>query len=889
MRCLFSKVVTATLLASILGFADTALATNNTAWFRGEIQASSIQHSASNGRGNCLNGTVTAYDYSRNDYIPNGRVCAVGAQWGAVITESDYIRVGPSYLSYHEIDLPDGVSVLAVPQSDRLFVGHVKSNGNMEVGYVSSPLANLTFNDITRRYQRQQSITYLPQEFVRVGFSNNGDYMIGVTPSGQLSRVSLGNFSVSTVTVPGLAAVAPSMLVKLTISDDGTLVAGYDGSGYVAIYDFGGCLKGVDGCDSRLLNTVPLQPWPALSHIYLDEDSIVMLYTYAEINTNVTRFDFSLVNETRRVSYVALGDSFSSGEGTWDYAWGTDGEDEYPSEKCHQGHGSYPALYNREYFGGYAERGTSQSGTGMRIQQFVTAACSGAKMEHVWLSSVSLQEEYLGQFRQFEKFRDSDVRQLLRQDAVANQTPGRALQRDFLAYYQPDIATVGIGGNDIGFEGILAACAGSFGTCPQAFIKRAESGRAIQQQFNKLVETFQDLHDASPATRLYAVGYPLFVADDSLLCGLNTSLNQTERRFIRESIRYLNDVIEAAAKKVGIGYIDIENALSKSVLCGSGRSGVNGLSAGNDVYVPGTQLQWIAQESFHPNAYGYERIAEKIIADYGELDTYPNYNCPQVASGYCPNGNVSAPLIPVYFNASSATGVAGTQSMTDSSLFDRLMDLLLTGLRPTSIVRGTLFSEPHSLGTFRADENGVLNQTVELPADLEPGYHTIYFSGTLANGEPFEYWQTILYLPPDTKTGPCGFLPYSNIDQDGDGIDDACDPLIDVAEPIRVVDPDTVLIYPNQPQSSMDESGQPAELGGTASAGDQPATASNTSTEVFEQANSTTIAEDGENNQIPEVTSELTPPSVWPMVITASIAGGVCVAAAIVLFGRRAS
>lgn len=397
------------------------------------------------------------------------------------------------------------------------------------------------------------------------------------------------------------------------------------------------------------------------------------------------------------------------------------------------------------------------------------------------------------------------------------------------------------------------------------------------------------MHEASPVTRLYAVGYPLFVADESLLCGLNTSLNQTERRFIRESVKYLNDVIEAAAKKAGIGYVDIENALGQSALCGQGYSGVNGISMGNDIRLPGTSLKWIGQESFHPNAYGYERIAEKIIVDYGELDTYPNYNCPQLASGYCPNSNVNTPSIPAYFNAGSTTGVTGARSMTKSSLFDSLMDLLLTGLSPASIVRGMLFSEPHSLGTFRADANGILDQTVELPADLEPGYHTIYFSGTLANGEPFEYWQTILYLPPDTKTGPCGFLPYSNIDQDGDGIDDACDPLIDVAEPIRVVDPDTVLIYPNQPQSSMDESGQPAELGGTASAGDQPATASNTSTEVFEQANSTTIAEDGENNQIPEVTSELTPPSVWPMVITASIAGGVCVAAAIVLFGRRAS
>lgn len=793
MRCFLSYLVLFAAVSLSVLSSDTVHAANNSDWFQNDIDQTTATYSDGQQRGQCHGESVTIYNYATENLSPS-YVCLADTNWGSM-TRSGYIRVVGG-TTYYKVSLPNETNILFTPQSDRLYLAHQESSGYIRIGHANAPTA-LGFNTLTKMYNPPSIISYIPGNYIFVRFSNDASYAVGLTNTHVMQRVLLSDLSVATSVLP--SSINVSTIKDLAISNDGSLVLVRSENNSLTLVDFEACVEhGVDACQTRVLSDGTFGFQDNVESIFIDDTSEQAALFTVPSGNNVTRLAFSPIVTSRYVSYVALGDSYSSGEGTWSYLPGTDGDGDYAQEKCHQGYVSYATEYYNQYRAIFDRSAFGSSSQGMRIGTYLMAACSGAKTEHVWQQSLINQDNYFGQYGQFKSVTNREERYLLRTYAVESQIPGRALQRDFLAYYQPDIATIGIGGNDVDFAGTIKACL-SFSTCPQASSKRAESGKLIQGKFDVLVATFEDLHAASPSTRLYAVGYPLFVADDSWFCGVNTVLDRTERTFIKESIRYLNDVIEAAAKKAGIGYIDIENSLGNGVLCGSGTSAVNGISLGDDIAVPGTNIMVAGQESFHPNSHGYELEAGTLLDEYGELDTYPNYNCPTTQSGYCPDASVTAPPIASYFGASNQSGVVDTKSMTSPTLFQRLLQLSLSGLRGLTVVRGAIYSEERSLGTYQVNADGTFSRTIELPSELEPGYHTIYFSGTLESGEPFEYQQVILYLPPEAKTGPCGILPYSNIDQDSDEIDDACDPFIDVENPMAA-DPSTILIYPNKEQ-----------------------------------------------------------------------------------------
>lgn len=784
---------------------EIAHAANNTEWFSSTITTSTVQYSDSFQHSQCGNQSISSYNYA-TERISSSYRCVTTTSWGSQ-TNDGYLLLGGTLSTYYQIDMPQTMEVLFVPGSDRVYFSDRVSSNHFRIGYVTNPKGSMFFNSITHKYNFPQLISYLPGTFSLVGFSTNADYLIDVSQSGDLRRMFLPDLS--TVTTPLQSFGIHTTPNYITVSNDGSLILAADTT-TATLYGFDECEQsGHSWCPARVLSSTLGDLDYGLESVLIEDGNDEVSIFSKPHRGVLTQVYFSPDIESRDVSYVALGDSYSSGEGTWNYVPGTDGDGDYPEEKCHQGYESYAVEYYGNYRGGMLERGTEDSSReGMKIQTFVRAACSGAKTGDMWQEALSGQDNYAGNFEQFINIIDIDVKYLLRSSAVRSQIPGRALQRDFLAYYQPTFATIGIGGNDVDFGGTIKACL-SLSTCPQASSKRAESGKLMQSKFDTLVKTFEDLHNASPSTRLYAVGYPQFIADEHRLCTLNVVLDSTERTFIRESVTYLNAVIKAAAKKAGITYIDIEDSLRGTTLCGNGTISVNGISGGNDIAVPGTSVKVIGQESFHPNSNGYGFIGSSIVQDYGELDTYPNLNCPAVGGGYCPNSSVTAPAVPSYFGTSSRSIVNTTSMMDgiDGITITRVLNILINNLRPASFISGIVYSEPRSLGTFTVGPDGTFERAIQLPEDLEPGYHTIYFSGTLENGESFEYQQVILYAPPGTKTGPCGILPYSNIDQDADGIDDACDPSIDVDAPVTVQDSSTILIYPNPASAAEPESG----------------------------------------------------------------------------------
>lgn len=62
------------------------------------------------------------------------------------------------------------------------------------------------------------------------------------------------------------------------------------------------------------------------------------------------------------------------------------------------------------------------------------------------------------------------------------------------------------------------------------------------------------------------------------------------------------------------------------------------------------------------------------------------------------------------------------------------VEIVVRGFKAYSDVTLVMYSEPVTLGTFKADAEGVVRANVELPKDAELGKHTIEATGTAPDG-----------------------------------------------------------------------------------------------------------------------------------------------------------
>jgi len=443
-----------------------------------------------------------------------------------------------------------------------------------------------------------------------------------------------------------------------------------------------------------------------------------------------------------RLDYVALGDSYSSGEGELNdgnYIVGTNVE----NEKCHLSMLSYAfrISYN------------------LSPNQVKSVACSGAVTGDI----VGFDDDYWGQGnRLVNLIPNKAIPQKNYLQSVASDTflPGRIHQETFVKRYQPKVITVGVGGNDIGFADKLTACL-SPATCSWAgtFEGREKTAVEMKGLFSKLVTTYQNLQKDSPDAKIYAIGYPRFIDTTGECSALEELLiDPAERLFIDNGIIYLNQIIEAAAKKVGIKYISIENSFGNHKVCGSSpQKAANFIKAGDDIGLPGEWLDWVklaGQESFHPNALGHQLASVAILnAVGGDITSY----------NYCSNGEVFCPQ-DVSAPEPSEYWVPGVlHNYAEQKIADfvgniawlgargALMNLKLIkySLQPGMLANIEINSTPRSLGQFVVADDGSLESNIELPADLEEGFHTIHIYGKSYSGEDVDLYQVIKYFKPE--------------------------------------------------------------------------------------------------------------------------------------------
>ena len=586
------------------------------------------------------------------------------------------------------------------------------------------------------------------------GISDNGKYAVyGVPPSysyysypyvlvienvetGKVSRIGTYHY---------IFEAYPMDPPQLKVSNDGSTIIASGGGGIKSWRVDQECLELPDRTfiyDDKCLSRTyypPINPWiyqyPDNKNLQISDDWSELSF-YHDINGQFGWDKITLrasnVEPGLGLDYLALGDSYSSGEGDLvnGYMAGTEGDN-----GCHVSSSSYPYLL-RQYWG-------------VLEGKMASVACSGAK---IWPDYTARMDGYLGQSLQLLNYPEVDysgVRQLAMQDFK----PGFVPQLEFVKKYKPAVVTLTGGGNDVGFADVLRYCASpqifQSSTCSYANNEAAQSllKSSIHNQYANMVNLVSMIRSVSPLTKIYVIGYPQFVAEPGLLgCGLNAAaLNSAEIEMIRKMVVEMNDVLWLAAKDSGVQFVDIENSLEGGQICGGGKYMTGLWGAGlMEVSMGGSS------EIFHPNHYGHGRIAETIkqrVASFGADVELTTDREPKLASEYL----------------RSRTSIK--RDLTSGVVYEDSMIVIRTPsatFGPATIVVATLFSEPVELGRMTSGGDGSLTTEFNIPDGVGPGEHLLVLEGQTYDGEPIAIYQ---YITVGVKEG----------DIDGDGIPDSED------------------------------------------------------------------------------------------------------------------
>ncbi len=276
-----------------------------------------------------------------------------------------------------------------------------------------------------------------------------------------------------------------------------------------------------------------------------------------------------------RPSYVALGDSFSSGEGNPPFEYGTDMDD---TNECHRSRQAYPRLLQ-------AEASLSLGITGFM-------ACSGATTSSV-IDGGTGGEGNWGEGSQL-----------------------NALSQD------TEVVTITIGGNDIGFSGFARACV--FSSCASSSSMYQEVWDIMTDPTrsdylpSRLAALFSSITTrlwTNAGVKIYIVGYPYVITQESWAdrgIGICPDFDEDEAAAAEIIVLKLNTVIETAVTNLNdsrFTYVDPLGAGSPFLgheLCRDGAY-FNGTEA---ALPPNGKYAYV----FHPNENG-QLAYKELIAD----------------------------------------------------------------------------------------------------------------------------------------------------------------------------------------------------------------------------------------------------------------------------------
>ncbi len=278
-----------------------------------------------------------------------------------------------------------------------------------------------------------------------------------------------------------------------------------------------------------------------------------------------------------RPAFVALGDSYMSGEGAKRFLEGTNTKGK---NQCRRAVSAYPARLADEPPAGIPDR-------------VFFLACSGAKARDIYETA---------------------------QETSVNQLARYAQMKAELGDVPIRFVLVSIGGNDAKFGELGQTCVGP-GDCSEIGQRWLDDLDDVE---TAILQAYERIMAAFPGVPVIAVPYPKPVSPEK--CRWST-LTHDEHRFLAGFVDQLNAVVASAANRAGVDYVvEMEDALvgrELRICDGSpGKLGVNFLAANpvsgsiEDALNP---KNWI-HNSFHPNGIGHGAMLDAVTAF---LTAYP--------------------------------------------------------------------------------------------------------------------------------------------------------------------------------------------------------------------------------------------------------------------------
>jgi lysophospholipase L1-like esterase len=259
---------------------------------------------------------------------------------------------------------------------------------------------------------------------------------------------------------------------------------------------------------------------------------------------------------------LALGDSYSSGQGAGDYDPGTDGH----GNTCYRSDGAWPQQLARR----------------LRLVRLSPLACSGALAIDVTDGRTKGEAE----------------RQISQISRIRN---------------DPDVITLTIGGNDMRFADVLGDCVA--GDCKPKYAR--PSGDVLEERLARLARHLPDVYRAirraAPDARVIVADYPRIFPksnEDHPLgnCSAGSRISADEAGYLNTVTENLDAAIGRAASEAGVEFVDVLEAFDGKELRCEGPSFMNRLGLRPNRF----------PASYHPNDAGYQRLAAVIATQLAQ-------------------------------------------------------------------------------------------------------------------------------------------------------------------------------------------------------------------------------------------------------------------------------
>jgi lysophospholipase L1-like esterase len=173
------------------------------------------------------------------------------------------------------------------------------------------------------------------------------------------------------------------------------------------------------------------------------------------------------------------------------------------------------------------------------------------------------------------------------------------------------LVTVQIGGNDIGFSGIISDCAEASLNSPlgSPCKNRYTAGGTDQLQARiaaaapKVAAVLRAVRQAAPGTRVVVLGYPAILPDSGYGCWPVVPIAYQDVPYLRGIEKSLNAMLASTASAYGATYADVYTpSIGRDACKGSGTRWVEGLVPQNSA------------APFHPNSRGEQGMADALFA-----------------------------------------------------------------------------------------------------------------------------------------------------------------------------------------------------------------------------------------------------------------------------------